>query len=108
MTSATGTYQSAVNRGLDWVAFGWAPKAGGWDVSILPDSPGTVDWTRQHPDTKLLAFVAGSMDVRVWRPADHCAIGDKLVIPGPVEHDALVGADGYTLFWSEQLGKPTP
>ncbi len=43
------------------------------------------------------------MEVRVSGEVYHCSAGDRLIIPGDVEHSAVVGLDGCGFFWSEQL-----
>jgi mannose-6-phosphate isomerase-like protein (cupin superfamily) len=43
---------------------------------------------------QLLVFVSGSAVVRVGNQTFHCQAGDRLLIPGCVEHSAEVGPDG--------------
>jgi hypothetical protein len=43
------------------------------------------------------------MDVRVSGETYRCTAGDKLVVPGSTEHAALVGPEGRTFYWSEQV-----
>jgi len=45
---------------------------------------------------QLLIFVNGSAVVRVGNRAFHCVPGDRLLIPGCVEHSAEVGTEGCT------------
>ena len=33
----------------------------------------------------------------------NCSPGDKVVIPGNVEHEATAGPEGCVFFWSEKL-----
>ena len=75
----------------------------GFDPIYITDSPGTIYSPHQHPETKLLAFLEGDMEVRVGRQVYPCGIGDKLVIPGHVEHSAIAGSRGCSFFWSEKL-----
>jgi len=51
----------------------------------------------------LLAILSGSMEVRVAGETYRCLPGDQVVIPGNVEHAALVGPDGCRFYWSEQM-----
>lgn len=54
----------------------------------------TVYPPHTHPETTLLAFVEGRMDVTVGREVYRCSPGDRLLIPGNVEHAAVVGPEG--------------
>lgn len=75
----------------------------GWSPLLIADPPGAVYPPHRHAETKLLVFLRGSMEVHAGGTTYHCVAGDKLIIPGSLEHAALVGPDGYTFFWSEQL-----
>lgn len=78
----------------------------GFEASRYHNNPGDVYDPHQHPETTLLAFLDGSMKVKVGKETYQCNKGDKLVIPGNVIHGATVVKDGYTFFWSEKLFKP--
>jgi len=75
----------------------------GFDPLPINDSPGHVYPSHRHATTKLLVFLKGSMEVEVAGQKYSCRPGDKLVIPGNVEHSALVGPEGCLFFWSEKL-----
>ena len=75
----------------------------GFDPLRISDPPGAVYTPHTHPETKLLAFLHGTMQVTVQGQSFTCAVGDKLFIPGNVEHSALVGAEGCVYFWSEKV-----
>jgi quercetin dioxygenase-like cupin family protein len=75
----------------------------GWDPLRFSDPPGAVYPPHRHAETKRLAFLAGSMEVRVGDETYRCLPGDRLVIAGDTEHAAVVGPDGCTFFWSEQM-----
>jgi quercetin dioxygenase-like cupin family protein len=75
---------------------GFAPLA-------VDDPPGGYYPPHQHPETELLVFLAGGMEVLVQDQTYHCRAGDRLLIPGNVEHTALVHADGCAYFWAEKL-----
>ncbi|MBI2616676.1 AraC family ligand binding domain-containing protein [Candidatus Gottesmanbacteria bacterium] len=77
--------------------------AEGFDPMHYTNGPGDIYPPHKHPETKLLAFLSGSMDVVVGEEKFHCVRGDKLVIAGNVTHSARVGNDGCTFFWSEKL-----
>jgi quercetin dioxygenase-like cupin family protein len=75
----------------------------GFDPILIQDPPGHVYSAHRHPETKLLAFLLGSMTVKVGDNTFNCSPGDKVVIPGNVEHEAMVGPEGCVFFWSEKL-----
>jgi mannose-6-phosphate isomerase-like protein (cupin superfamily) len=75
----------------------------GWDPIPIADPPGYVYPPHSHVETKLLAILRGSMEVRITGEVHRCLPGDQVVIPGGVEHAARVGPDGCTFYWSEQL-----
>lgn len=75
----------------------------GFDPIYVQDPPGRVYRTHNHPETKLLAFLEGSMEVTVAGQKFYCRPGDKLIIDGNIEHSALAGPEGCGFFWSEKL-----
>jgi quercetin dioxygenase-like cupin family protein len=75
----------------------------GFNPIRIVDPPGRVYPPHQHAETKLLAFLEGAMDVTVQGEQLFCKAGDKLLIPGNIEHSAVVKAAGCTYFWSEKL-----
>ena len=75
----------------------------GFDPLIVSNTPGFVYEKHQHQATKLLAFLKGSMNVKVGDKIHHCEPGDKLVIPGNTLHESVVNRTGCTFFWSEKV-----
>ena len=75
----------------------------GWEPIPISDPAGYLYPPHSHAATKLLAILSGSMEVRVAGETYRCLPGDQVVIPGNVEHAALVGPDGCRFFWSEQM-----
>ena len=75
----------------------------GFDPLLITDPPGAKYPPHTHPETKLLAFLRGSMEVTVKGERFNCKPGDRVLIPGNTEHSALVGPDGCDFFWSEKL-----
>lgn len=75
----------------------------GFDPMKYENAPGDIYPLHQHPETKLLAFLSGTMDVVSAGEKFSCAPGDKLVILGNTPHSAVVGPAGCTFFWSEKL-----
>lgn len=78
-------------------------KEDGFDPDLFTNLPGFVYPLHQHPETKLLVFLKGSMDVVVGEKTFHCEPGDKLIIGPNVLHQAMVGDDGCEFYWSEKL-----
>jgi mannose-6-phosphate isomerase-like protein (cupin superfamily) len=77
----------------------------GFDPLRINDPGGRIYHLHQHPETKLLAFLNGSMEVIVNGITYHCRKGDKLIIPGHTPHAARVGDLGCEFFWSEKILK---
>lgn len=75
----------------------------GFEPVCISDPPGQLYAPHRHPETKLLAFLEGTMEVQVKDQKFQCKPGDKLIIPGNVEHSARVGPEGCVFFWSEKL-----
>lgn len=75
----------------------------GFNPIKFTDNPGYIYQPHSHPETKLLAFLNGSMRVTVDNDVYECKAGDKLIIRGEVMHSAKVGSEGCTFFWSEKL-----
>ena len=80
-----------------------AVKEDGFEPFLISDPPGTTYPPHTLPETKLLAFLSGEMEVKVQEKSFSCSPGDRLIIPGNVEHSALVGPEGCQFFWSEKL-----
>ena len=80
-----------------------AVQQDGFDPLLITDPPGATYPPHIHPETKLLAFLRGSMEVTVEGECFTCKPGDRVLIPGNIEHSALVGPDGCDFFWSEKL-----
>lgn len=78
-------------------------KKEGFSPILISDPPGRVYYPHKHPETKLLAILSGGMKVEVGKEAYRLSVGDKLIIPGNVEHSAVVGEEGCVFFWSEKL-----
>jgi quercetin dioxygenase-like cupin family protein len=75
----------------------------GFEPVRVSDPAGYIYPLHDHPETKLLAVLSGGMDVQVADQTYHCVAGDRLLIPGNVEHSARVMPDGCVYFWSEKL-----
>jgi len=75
----------------------------GFDPILIQDPPGHTYPPHRHPETKLLAFLLGEMTVKFGANAFTCHPGDRVLIPGNIEHSAQVGPEGCIFFWSEKL-----
>jgi quercetin dioxygenase-like cupin family protein len=96
-------FERAYYEGLQTAEIAEKVRDEGFDPLRISDPPGAVYPPHTHPETKLLAFLQGTMQVTVRGETFSCAAGDKLLIPGNVEHSALVGPEGCVYFWSEKL-----
>ncbi len=96
-------YQAGVYKSLNKEKIAAEVKKEGFDPIYINDPPGHFYPPHSHPETKLLAFLEGEMEVEVKDEKYECRAGDKLIIPGNAEHSARVGSDGCAFFWSEKL-----
>ena len=78
-------------------------KKEGFYPLLVTDNPGYIYHQHEHPETKLLVILEGSMQVSVGEQTFECAPGDRLIIPVNTIHSAEVGQNGCTFFWSEKL-----
>jgi quercetin dioxygenase-like cupin family protein len=75
----------------------------GFDPILIQDPPGHFYPPHRHPETKLLALLLGEMTVTCGENTFTCHPGDRVLIPGNIEHSAQVGPEGCIFFWSEKL-----
>ena len=75
----------------------------GFRPKVIKDEPGFIYELHQHPETKYLVCLEGSMKVTVKDKRYDFEQGDKLIIPGNTKHSAIVGKNGCVFFWSEKL-----
>ena len=78
-------------------------KSEGFDSNLFSNQPGYVYEHHQHPETKLLGCLKGSMKVTVNGKEYDFEPGDKLIITGNTPHKAVVGSKGCVFFWSEKI-----
>jgi mannose-6-phosphate isomerase-like protein (cupin superfamily) len=97
------TFEPGTLAGLSPEAARERVRQDGWDPAVIRDAPGTIYPPHRHPEAKLLGFLAGSMRVHAGGQVYTCGPGDRLVIPGNVEHAAEVGPAGCVFLWSEQV-----
>jgi mannose-6-phosphate isomerase-like protein (cupin superfamily) len=57
----------------------------------------------EHPETKLLAILDGSMTIYVDNQEYVCEKSDLIVIPGRTTHSATVGPEGCVFYWAEKI-----
>lgn len=75
----------------------------GFEPVLFSNGPNDVYPKHSHPETKLLVFLDGSMDVTVAGETFHCEAGDKLIISGDTSHSAVVAKNGCRFYWSEKI-----
>lgn len=96
-------YQARFYKTTDREQIAEEVRQEGFDPVYISDPPGRVYDPHRHPETKLLVFLQGSMEVKVKGQKFDCRPGDKLIIPGNIEHSAVAGPEGCAFFWSEKL-----
>lgn len=96
-------YQAKVYSGWDETRVAEAIKGEGFEPTVFDEGPGVIYETHRHAETKLLAFLKGSMKVKVGHESYLCEAGDRLIIRGRLEHSAEVGSKGCRFLWSEKL-----
>ncbi len=96
-------YQAGAYKKMDREAIAEEVRKEGFDPVYINDPPGHLYPPHSHPETKLLVFLRGTMEVKVKDDKYECRTGDKLIISGNTEHSAKVGPEGCAFFWSEKL-----
>lgn len=74
----------------------------GFSPVLIHNSPSYEYHPHEHPETKLIAIVEGSMTVQSAGKTYECTPGDRIIISGAVLHSAIAGKEGCTFFWSEK------
>jgi uncharacterized protein YjlB len=100
---SNGPYEPQRYAGLSRQEILSRVRDAGWDPAPIDDPGGYVYPPHQHTAAKLLAILSGSMAVTIDGQTYQCAPGDQVVIPGGVVHAAVVGPEGCTFYWSEQI-----
>jgi quercetin dioxygenase-like cupin family protein len=98
MLHAHGHYQNLSESEIEA-----AVRREGFHPLLIADPPGTAYPPHRHPETKLLAFLRGSMELMIDGRRFDCSPGDRVIIPGDLFHAAIVGPEGCDFFWSEKL-----
>jgi quercetin dioxygenase-like cupin family protein len=75
----------------------------GFHPTLITDPPKFNYETHQHPETKLIVCLEGSMKVTVNEEIFDFEPGDLLKIPGNTSHSGVVGERGCVYFWSEKI-----
>ena len=96
-------YQAKFYKKIDKERIAEEAEREGFDPVYITDPAGRVYPPHRHPETKLLIFLKGTMEVSVGDQKFDCKPGDKLIIPGNTEHSAVAGPKGCAFFWSEKL-----
>ena len=102
-SEAISWYQPETYKALDQEKIASSIRQDGFNPVSISDPAGYVYPPHRHPETKLLVFLKGSMKVYVQGREFNCSAGDRLMIPGNMEHSAVVGPEGCNFFWSEKL-----
>lgn len=75
----------------------------GFSPKVITDKPNFIYEQHQHPETKYLVCLEGSMKVTVNGKTYDFKPGDKLMIPGNTKHSGVVGKNGCSFLWSEKI-----
>ncbi|MFC1722484.1 AraC family ligand binding domain-containing protein [Patescibacteria group bacterium] len=75
----------------------------GYNPVVVSNISGYEYFAHQHPESKLLIFIEGSMRVTIANESLECLSGDVLVISGNTMHSATIGNEGCKFFWSEKI-----
>lgn len=73
----------------------------GYRPQRIEEPPGAVYDAQQHLTDILIAYVKGSADVRIGDRIYNCCAGDRLLIPGNIEHSAKIGPEGVVYLMTE-------
>ncbi|MEX0616321.1 MAG: AraC family ligand binding domain-containing protein [Candidatus Woykebacteria bacterium] len=96
-------YQPDFYKGLEEEKIAESVKAEGFNPIRFSNATGDSYSPHKHPETKLLAFLKGNLEVKVGGEDFQCKAGDKLVVPGNTLHSSVAGPEGCEFFWSEKL-----
>jgi len=80
-----------------------AVRREGFDPLLFHNTAGERYVPHEHPETKVLAFLEGSMELRVGDETLCCVAGDELMVPGNITHSAIAEPEGCRFYWSEFL-----
>lgn len=78
-------------------------KREGFNPLKFYNDPHYEYYLHSHPETKLLAFLKGTMTLKIGTETYECHPGDKVIVPGNILHEAKAGAAGCEFFWAEKL-----
>lgn len=79
----------------------------GWEPTKLVHAAGHIYRPHKHPEEKLLVILAGSMKLRIGNDWTTLLEGDMAIIPGDMNHEAVIGGKGCTFFWAERIPEET-
>jgi len=75
----------------------------GFSPKLIKDSPNFIYEPHNHPETKYLVCLEGSMKIIINGKEYDFEPGDKLIVPGGTKHSAVVEGNGCTFLWSEKV-----
>jgi quercetin dioxygenase-like cupin family protein len=87
--------------GVDEAGICEALSREGYRPQRIEEPPGAVYDAHQHLTDLLIAYVRGSADVRIGDRIYNCRAGDRLLIPGNIEHAAHIGPNGVVYLMTE-------
>ena len=99
-----GIHEPKVYAGLDEMAIYERVSRHGHTAQRVVEEPGVLREVNKSDCDLVLAFVAGSADVRIGAEVFHVVSGDKLNIPGGRPHSTLVGEYGVLYYVTQVEG----
>ncbi|HLU10336.1 MAG TPA: AraC family ligand binding domain-containing protein [Oceanobacillus sp.] len=94
-------YKPGFYLGRDEAGICAALSCEGYRPQRIEEPPGAVYDAQRHLTDILIAYVQGSAEVRVGDRIYNCRAGDRLLIPGNIEHSAKIGPEGVVYLMTE-------
>ena len=94
-------YKPGFYYGVDESAICEALTREGYRPQRIEEPPNAVYETHKNLCDLVLAYVRGSAKVRLGDRVYDCRPGDRLMIPGDIEHSAQIGPDGVVYLMTE-------
>lgn len=96
-----GRHKPAFYHGADETAICEALAREGYRPQRIEEPPGAIYDSHRNLTDLLIAYLRGSARVTIGDRVYDCRPGDRLLIPGDIEHSAQIGPDGVTYLMTE-------
>jgi quercetin dioxygenase-like cupin family protein len=94
-------HKPAFYHGADEAEICEALTREGYCPQRIEEPPFAVYDAHRHITDLILAFTSGSAEVRIGNRVYDCRAGDRLVIPGNIEHSGKIGPNGVVYLMTE-------